>query len=182
MLYLKKLALVAVLAVASVIWFPVLAVRGIFAVFNWLGQGMKSGMRHKDSGVMLVSFCGVIIFSPVWLVSMGMIVVLAAYEVACFKLMNALYQAEDIGFRPTKGEPDPPPVRRVSQEPRPEGRIVQLPNNNQVLTEVQALQVAMRNGWNPPQMDYGWDSRRQCWRSKDGQLVDMTGAHIAWAS
>jgi hypothetical protein len=27
-----------------------------------------------------------------------------------------------------------------------------------------------------------WDSRRQLWRSRDGQLVDMTGAHVAWAS
>ncbi|CAG0952282.1 hypothetical protein PLCT2_00265 [Planctomycetaceae bacterium] len=182
MLYLKKLALVAVLAVASVVWFPVLAVRGVFAVFNWLGAAMKSGMRHKDSSVMLVSFAGVIVFSPVWLVSMGMIIVLAAYEVACFKLMNALYQAEDIGFRPTKGEPEPPPQRRVSQETRQEARVMQLPSAQRTLSEVQAQQVALRSGWNPHELDFTWDSRRQLWRSKDGQLVDHDGGHVAWAS
>jgi hypothetical protein len=182
MLYLKKLALVAVLAAATLIWFPVLAVRGVFAVFNWLGAAMKSGMRHKDSGVMLVSFAGVIVFSPVWLLSMGMIIALAAYEVACFKLMNALYQAEDIGFRPAKGEPEPPPQRRVSQETRQEARVMQLPSAQRTLSEVQAQQVALRSGWNPHELDFIWDSRRQLWRSKDGQLVDHDGGHVAWAS
>ncbi|GIK53801.1 MAG: hypothetical protein BroJett014_27740 [Planctomycetota bacterium] len=182
MTYFKKLGLVAVLAVASVIWFPVLAVRGVFAVFNWMGQGMKSGMRHKDSGVMLVSFCGVIVFSPVWLVSIGAIVALAAYEIACFKLMNALYQAEDIGFRAKGAQPEPPPQRRVSQEPRPEARIMQMPGNTQILSEVQARQISLRSGWDPEELQHSWDSRRQCWRSRDGQLVDLTGSHMAWAS
>ncbi|MCC6151244.1 MAG: hypothetical protein IT461_13420, partial [Planctomycetes bacterium] len=45
MIYLKKLALVAVLAVAALIWFPVLALRGIFAALNWLGQTLLRGLK-----------------------------------------------------------------------------------------------------------------------------------------
>ncbi|MCC6149885.1 MAG: hypothetical protein IT461_06515 [Planctomycetes bacterium] len=182
MTYLKKLALVAVLAVVSVVWFPVLAARGIFAVLNCAGQGLKRSTKHKDSGVMLVSFCGLLFFSPVWLVSIGAILALAAYEIGCFKLMNALYACEDIGYRPQGREPEPPPQRSNVARERPEGRVMQLPGAAQTLSEVQAQQVALRNGWNPIDLNYSWDSRRQLWRSRDGQLVDMTGAHVAWAS
>lgn len=183
MTYLKKLALVAVLAVASLIWFPVLACRGVFAIVNWLGRSIMGGFRHRDSGIKLLAGVGIVLFGLPWGVAIGAILAFASYEVMCFKLMNVLFACEDIGFRPSGGEPEGPrrgPAPQV--QARSEARVHQLPNANQILSEVQALQVAMRNGWNPPQMDYGWDSRRQCWRSKDGQLVDMTGAHIAWAS
>ena len=180
--YPKKLCLVAVLAVASVVWFPVLTVRGIFAVLNWFAQGMRNGMRQKDSGIKLISFFGLSLFSPVWLVSMGMVLLLAMYEIACFKLMNALFVCEDIGYRPEGREPEPPPQRNLAARERSEGRVMQLPNTRQTLSEVQAQQVAQRAGWNPEALAYVWDSRRQLWRSKDGQLVDHDGSHVAWAS
>ncbi len=182
MTYLKKLALVAVLAVAALIWLPVLSLRGIFAVLNWAGQGLRKGMKHRDSGVKLVSLFGMVFFSPVWLVSMGAIVALASFEIAVFGLMNALFQCEDIGYRPRGEQPNPPQRGTPQALPRNEARVHQLPNANQVLSEVQAQQVSLRNGWNPLDMNYAWDSRRQAWRSKDMQLVDLTGAHVAWAS
>jgi hypothetical protein len=181
MLYFKKLALVTVLAVAALIWLPALATRGIFAMFNWMALGMKAGMRHKDSGVMLISFCGMVFFSPIWLVSIGVIVVMASYEIVMFKLMELLFKAEDIGYRPRGSEPPPQQGARAMAKER-EAPIMQLPSAQRTLSEVQAQQVALRSGWNPHELDFTWDSRRQLWRSKDGQLVDHDGGHVAWAS
>ncbi len=182
MLYLKKLALVAVLAVASVIWFPVLACRGVFAIVNWLGRLIMGGFRHRDSGVKLLASVGIVLFGLPWGVAIGAILALASYEIMCFKLMNVLFSCEDIGFHPQGGEPQNPRRGPAPQaQARSEARVHQLPNANQVLSEVQAQQVSLRNTWNPLEMDYTWDSRRQAWRSKDMQLVDLTGAHIAWA-
>lgn len=182
MVYLKKLGLVAVLAVMALVWFPVLALRGIFAVLNWLGQTLLKGVKAKDSGVKTSAALLLVFYGLPWLVAIGTVIALASYEILCFKLMEQLFKCEDIGYRPAGQQPEPPPQRGVVAQQRPEARVMQLPGAQQTLSEVQALQHATRCGWNPAQMDYTWDSRRQLWRSRDGQLVDMTGGHVAWAS
>lgn len=182
MIYLKKLGLVAVLAVMALVWFPVLALRGIFAVLNWLGQTLMGGLKNKDSGVKTSAAVLLVFYGLPWLVAIGVVIALASYEILCFKLMEQLFKCEDIGYRPGGQQPEPPPQRGVVARERPEARVMQLPSAKQTLSEVQAQQVALRAGWNPEAMDYTWDSRRQLWRSKDGQLVDHDGSHVAWAS
>jgi hypothetical protein len=181
MIYLKKLALVAVLAVASVIWFPVLALRAIFACLNWFGQSLMRGLSNKDSGVKTSSAVLLVLFGLPWLVAIGAVLALASYEIAIFHLMEALFKAEDIGYRPHGTEPPPQTGARAVPRER-DAPVHQLPSAKQTLSEVQAQQVALRNGWNPHDLDYTWDSRRQLWRSPDGQLVDHDGGHVAWAS
>lgn len=181
-MYLKKLGLVAVLAVASVIWFPVLALRGIFAVLNWLGQLLMNGLKNKDSGVKTSAAVLLVFYGLPWLVAIGCVIALASYEILCFKLMEELFKAEDIGYRPKGSEPPPQSGARAVARERIEAPVHQLPSAQRTLSEVQAQQVALRSGWNPHELDFTWDSRRQLWRSKDGQLVDHDGGHVAWAS
>ncbi len=181
MTYLKKLALVAVLAVAALIWFPVLALRGIFAVLNWLGQTLLRGLKNRDSGVKTSAAVLLVFYGLPWLVAIGVVIALASYEIAMFRLMEALFKAEDIGYRPRGSEPPPTQGARLVARER-EAPVHQLPSAQRTLSEVQAQQVALRSGWNPHELDFTWDSRRQLWRSKDGQLVDHDGGHVAWAS
>jgi hypothetical protein len=181
-MYIKKLALVAALAVASFLWLPLLSCRAVLAAINWAGMGARMGLKHKDTGVKLASLLGLTVIGLPWLVAIGGMLLLATYEIGCFKLMNALFVCEDIGYRPQGREPEPPPQRGLAVRERTEGRVMQLPSARQTLSEVQAQQVALRAGWNPEALDYTWDSRRQLWRSKDGQLVDHDGSHVAWAS
>lgn len=181
-MYIKKLALVAALAVASFLWLPLLSCRAVLAAINRAGMGVRLGLEHKDTGVKLASLLGLTLIGLPWLVAIGGMLLLAAYEIACFKLMNALFVCEDIGYRPQGREPEPPPQRGLAARERPDARVMQLPSARQTLSEVQAQQVALRAGWNPEALDYTWDSRRQLWRSKDGQLVDHDGGHVAWAS
>jgi hypothetical protein len=117
-----------------------------------------------------------------WLVAIGVVIALASYEIAMFRLMEALFKAEDIGYRPRGSEPPPTQGSRAMPRERIEAPVHQLPSAQRTLSEVQAQQVAIRAGWNPVDMNYTWDSRRQLWRSKDGQLVDFDGSHVAWAS
>ncbi len=180
-MYIKKLALVAALAVASFLWLPLLSCRAVLAAINWAGMGARMGLKHKDTGVKLASLLGLTLIGLPWLVAIGGMLLLASYEIAMFRLMEALFKAEDIGYRPRGSEPPPTQGARLAARER-EAPVHQLPSAQRTLSEVQAQQVALRSGWNPHELDFTWDSRRQLWRSKDGQLVDHDGAHVAWAS
>lgn len=172
MTYLKKLALVAVLAVASVIWIPVLACRGAFAIVNWCGRGLIAGLRSKDSGVKLVSALSMAFFGLPWLAAIGIILALASYEVAVFRLMQSLFKVEDIGFRPSdrpKG-PTPAPTGAPPVQPRLP-RVIQFPTPGAPLSAPQALVAARRHGWDPVEMGYSWSGAHQCWHNHEEALA-----------
>lgn len=135
MLYIKKLSLVAALTVASIVWLPLLASRGMLATLNWCGRGLMAGLRSKDSGVKLVSALGLAFFGLPWLAAIGIILALASYEVAVFRLMQSLFKVEDIGFRPgdkPKG-PTTEPTGAPPVQPRLP-KVIQFPTSSAQLS------------------------------------------------
>lgn len=172
MLYIKKLSLVAALTVASIVWLPLLASRGMLATLNWCGRGLMAGLRSKDSGVKLVSALGLAFFGLPWLAAIGVILALASYEVAVFRLMQSLFKIEDIGFRPgdkPKG-PTPEPTGAPPVQPRLP-KVIQFPTSSAQLSAPQALVAARRYGWDPVEMGYSWSSQYQCWHNHEEALA-----------
>ena len=173
MMYLKKLALVTALVVASLLWLPLLSCRGVLAAINAAGMAVRTGLRNKDTGVMLASLLGLIVIGLPWAVAVGGMLLLASYEIACFKLMTALFQSEDIGYR-VGGQPQgPQPVREAKVFKMPQ----QPPQKDQLLSTPQALQASKACGWNPVDLGYTWSSQHQCWHNKE-EAVAINGDRV----
>ena len=158
-MYIKKLALVTALAVASFLWLPLLSCRAVLAAINWAGMGARMGLKHKDTGVKLASLLGLTVIGLPWLVAIGGMLLLASYEIAMFKLMNAVFASEDIGYHPLRRTPDPSPVK--------EARVFQMPKKDTILSTPQALAASKACGWNPVDLGFTWSSQHQCWYNKD---------------
>ncbi|NUO17728.1 MAG: hypothetical protein HUU03_14950 [Planctomycetaceae bacterium] len=174
MLYLKKLGLVAVLAVASLCWLPLLSVRGLLASLNAVGRALVAGRKSKDSGLRAACLLGLALFGLPWLAAIGLIMALASYEVMCFGLMQALFKVEDIGYRPGHTPEPSPPSTSTRPASQPAARVLQFPPKAQPLTMSQALRASRERGWNPVDLGYTWSSQHQCWFNQE-EAVDIGG-------
>ena len=183
MLYLKKLGLVLLLTIACVAWLPLLALRGLLAGFNAGGRRIYKGLESKDSGIKVTCAIGLIVVGLPWAAAILVIMALAMYEIACFKLMKALFAAEDIGWR-EKTEPAPTGpqgpryVNTVAESSG--GKVHKLPTANALMSVPQAIAATRKAlGYDLTERGFTWSSQHQC-KAKQGTAAAVHGTRLAW--